>query len=475
MVKLKAIPLLEILNNKITIYNDNTAYKLNSIITSTSFSFSKGRKLNMFDSIEGKLLNKFFTPMIISWVSLLTLIFLYYLFLRKCVFRLEDTRVEVAVAGILLIVTIGALALFLLSFIFAFVFHCSTNFALSAFRLVLFFGPLLVLMVVLSQLTAYTPAIDGVGSIAELRKIEVNGRNEWLLIRGEDRTKPIILFLAGGPGGSHLATARYYFKELESEYVVVTWEQPGAAKSLSAIDPADMTLDIYLDDGAAVAKYLCQEFGQAKIYLMGESWGSALGLMMVNQHPEFYYSFIGTGQMVDFLETELIDYQFVLDDAIKSGNKTLVNKLEKQGPPPYRSEVASKTIAYLFHLNGIIERTGKLNSVPFSTMDGPFGVEYGLLDKVNFFWGLLRTFDTFYEKLYFIDLRERCPELEVPVYVFQGRYDYNAPAQLVEEYMDKLKAPEKSLIYFEHSGHNPWQTENTLFLQRAIKVFRNSQ
>ncbi len=414
-------------------------------------------------------------PMLVAWSALALLVLLYYVVLRQRVLRLEDTKGEVAVAVILLIATVGALMVSLGVRIVTLIAHRPAPFALTALWGGLFSGTLLMLMVVLSQVTAYTPEISGVRPIAELRSIEVNGRTEWLSIRGQDRTKPVVLFLAGGPGGSHLATARYYFKALESEYVVVTWEQPGAAKSLGAIDPTNITLNTYLDDGAAVAEYLCEEFRQPKIHIMGESWGSALGLMMAHQHPEFYYSFIGTGQMVDFLETELIDYQKALDDARKIGDEALVDKLERQGPPPHTSGVALKTFAYLSHLNGVTARTGRLNSAPVSTMDGPYGVEYGLLDKVNFFWGFFRTWDVFYEKLYSVDLRERCPEIAVPVHVFHGRYDFNAPARLVEDYMRHLQAPEKSLVYFERSGHTPWQTENDLFLQHARTVFQDSE
>ncbi len=412
---------------------------------------------------------------IMTWIVIAILILLYYVILRQHVFRLENTKADVIVALILFIATVGALALSCISGIVAFVAHRSTQFAFTTLWGGLFSSSLLILMVVVSQMTAYTPEISGIKPIAELRRIEINGRVEWLSIRGEDSTKPIVLFLAGGPGGSHLATARYYFKPLESDYIVVTWEQPGAAKSFSAISAKDITLETYLEDGAAVAEYLCEKFKQPKIHVIGESWGAALGLMMVHQYPERYYSFIGTGQMIDFLETERIDYQMALDDARKNGEESLVSKLERQGPPPYSEGLMPKTLTYLSYLNGVMARTGKINGAPVSTMDGPYGVEYGLLDKVNFFWGLLRTFDSFYGKLYAVNLRERCPEMLVPVHVFHGRYDYNAPAQLVEDYIKNLKAPKKSLIYFEKSGHNPWQTENALFLDRAHKVFQDSE
>ena len=329
-------------------------------------------------------------------------------------------------------------------------------------------------MVVLSQVTAFTPEIRGPDPIAELRPITVNGRSEWLSIRGQDRSKPVLLFLSGGPGGSHLVTARHCFADLERDYVVVTWEQPGAAKSYNAISPEDITLSTYLSDGAAVTDMLRNEFDQDRIYLMGESWGSALGLMLAREHPEHYRAFVGTGQMIDFLETERIDYRMALDDARATGNQRLVNTLEEQGPPPYESGIALKTNAYLSPLYGLSARTGQIHGAVFSTMDGPYGVEYGLLDKVYFFWGLYRTFDSFYGDLYPVDLRRSAAEQQIPIHILQGRYDYNAPVGLVEDYYARLSAPSKSLIYFEHSGHNPWQTENKLFIAHVRQALAES-
>lgn len=328
---------------------------------------------------------------------------------------------------------------------------------------------LLVLQVTFSQLSAYTPAIAGPNAISELRPIQVNGRTEWLQLRGQDRSNPIILFLSGGPGGSQLATSRYYFEGLEADYTIATWEQPGSAKSYYAIGVEDLQLDTYLDDGASVVEQLRSEFGQDRVYLMGESWGSALGLMMAQQHPEYYAGFIGTGQMISFLDTELADYELVLADARQRGDQALIDQLLDQGPPPYTDGVALKSFRYISATYGM--DTAALNPAPMSTVDGLFAVEYGLLDKLNFVWGLYSTFDVFYPKLYDIDLRETCEEMQVPVYIFLGRHDASVPEEPTLDYFKQLQAPQKELIYFEHSGHGPWQTENELFLEQLRRVF----
>ena len=81
--------------------------------------------------------------------------------------------------------------------------------------------------------------------------------------------------------------------------------------------------------------YLRQRFGEDKVYLVGKSWGSALGVWMVQRHPELFHAFVGTGQMVDFIETDVYGLQFALQLAKERGDSAKVAQLEQQGPPPY--------------------------------------------------------------------------------------------------------------------------------------------
>lgn len=123
----------------------------------------------------------------------------------------------------------------------------------------------------------------------------MNGRKQWISIRGEDCTKPVLLFLAGGPGGTQMAAVRYTFKELEKDFVVVNWDQPGSRKSYRSIEQSELHVETYIEDGIALSEYLQKRFHQDKIYLMKESWGSALGIFMAEENLAYYDAFIGTG------------------------------------------------------------------------------------------------------------------------------------------------------------------------------------
>jgi len=330
---------------------------------------------------------------------------------------------------------------------------------------------------ILSQISAYTPKIKDSqgnavqGSIAELRKVELNGREEWISIRGNSLDNPILLFLAGGPGGSQTAAVRYNLAELEKNFIVVNWDQPGAGKSYNAIDADDISIDTYINDGESLTKYLCSEFGKEKIFLVGESWGSALGIFLAKKDPQNYYAFIGTGQMVDFLETEKVDYNLAIELAKKDNDNKKIEELIKNGEPPYYgNELIGKSSEYLNYLGSYMINNKQIYNSGYQTLRDIGASEYGILDKINYLRGLMEVFGTFYPKLYNVDLRKQYSEIEIPVYFFQGRYDINAPSKLVQDYYDILKASSKELIWFEHSGHSPWINENELFVENLLKI-----
>ena len=328
-----------------------------------------------------------------------------------------------------------------------------------------------IILIAFSQLMAATPKIAKENSIAELRKVQLNGRKEWISIRGENRNNPLLLFLAGGPGGSQLAAARYELAELEKDFVVVNWEQPGSGKSYSAIPKKQLTPEIYVQDGTALVRSLLKEFRQEKVYLVGESWGSALGIFMAKEQPELYHAFMGTGQMVAFEETEKIDYALAMKLAKENGDQKIVDSLRKNGQPPYYGKsVTTKSAVYLNYLSQRMARNPEIQNPGFQTIRDLSAKEYGILDKVNYLRGILQTFNQVYPQLYEIDLRKDYAKLDIPVYFLLGKHDLNAPRSLAEDYYDKLAAPEKEIIWFEHSGHNPWINEREHFAEVVQQI-----
>jgi len=323
-----------------------------------------------------------------------------------------------------------------------------------------------VLAVVLSQRMAVTPPIRGAdsralpGSIASLEVVELNGREQWISIRGQDSSRPVLLFLAGGPGGSQLAATRMRLGELEKHFVVVNWEQPGAGKSYGAVNIDELAPELYIEDGLALTEYLRRRFDQDKITILGESWGSILGVWLVQRQPDWYHALAGVAQMVAFLETDTYDYNLALQIARERGDAGKVAALEKQGPPPYYGDgVTWKVIEYIMYLSSYMAQNPDITGPGYNTLGEIAAGEYGLVDKVNYVRGLTDTMSVMWPQLWEVDLREQAPLLEVPIYFLEGRHDVNAPPTLVEEYLAQLEAPHKEIIWFEHSGHSPWVDE----------------
>lgn len=332
--------------------------------------------------------------------------------------------------------------------------------------------------VVLSQGFASTPLITDEngriipGSIATLEPVELNGNQQWVTIRGNSVNNPVLLFLAGGPGGSELVMTRRYLGALEEHFVVVNWDQPGTGKSYNAVPFDSLTPERYVADAYALTLYLRERFHQERIYVFGESWGSILGIWLVQQHPELFHAFVSTGQMVDAVENDTLGYEFAIELLTEQGRMDAVEQLRRNGPPPYSSnELIGKFGAINNVLNGYMESHAHGEGSGHNLMlDSLAAQEYGLLDKVYWLLGLARTFTTVYPQLNDLDIRTQVTRLEVPVYFIKGRWDVNAVNALTEEYFTILQAPHKELIWFENSAHTPSWDEPAHFVDVMVNI-----
>ena len=330
-------------------------------------------------------------------------------------------------------------------------------------------------LITFSQISASTPRVAGEdgntpkNSIAELKKLELNGRKQWISLRGWDKNAPVLLFLAGGPGGTQMAAVRHELAELEKHFVVVNWDQPGSGKSYYAEKTENITAQTYIQDGHVLTEYLKERFSQRKIYLVGESWGSALGIFLIDKYPESYHALIGTGQMVDFEQTERMDYAKAMEIAQSKQDTALIELLKANGEPPYYGkDVTWKSAVYLNYLSAYMAENPGIHNPGYNTLRDIGSSEYGLLDKINFFRGVVNTFNHVYQQLYDIDMRTDYTKLDVPVYFFLGRHDINAPTEMVEEYVQVLNAPNKEIVWFENSGHSPWINEPEKFVKEVL-------
>jgi proline iminopeptidase len=286
-------------------------------------------------------------------------------------------------------------------------------------------------------------------SIAELTTVTIGGHDQTMMIRGRSIDNPVLLYLTGGPGGTDIGAIRRDVT-LEQDFTVVAWDQRGAGKSYGALDPTDtFTTNQLVADTVEVTSYLRDRFDQEKIYLVGQSWGSTLGVLAAQQHPELYHAFIGVGQMVSQRETDIMFWEDTLAWAEKTGNTGLVETLRLNGPPPYEN---------LMHYDPFIAREHDWNPYPEfdSNNEMPailFVPEYSWMDRINAFKGFLDTAGTLYPQLQEIDFQQDVTALNVPFYMILGEHEARGRAVLAEEWFNMLDAPSKEAFVFEGSGH----------------------
>jgi len=305
------------------------------------------------------------------------------------------------------------------------------------------------------------------GSIAELTSVQLGGQDQVVMIRGRDSGNPVILYLAGGPGGTDIGAMRAD-TTLEQDFVVATWDQRGAGKSYAALDPAEtLTLQQMISDTLELTDYLRARFDEDKIFLVSNSWGTTLGVLAVQQSPERYHAYVGTGQMVSQRETDIWFYQKTLQWAEQTGNQALAATLRQNGPPPYDrlfAYEASNSHEHDWNPYPELDMSLEMPAILFVP-------EYSLMDKLKTFPGFLDTFAILYPQLQQIDFREDAVTLDVPVYIVLGKHEAEGRAVLAREWFEMLETPSKELIVFEHSGHRPLFEEPAAFAAVMDQVF----
>lgn len=309
------------------------------------------------------------------------------------------------------------------------------------------------------------------GSIASLERLDLGGVPQWILIRGENITHPVILFLHGGPGAADMTLLPRHMGALEKHFVVVCWDQRGAGKSFKAVKASpDMTIDRFVADVLELTELLCRRFHQQKIYLVGQSWGSIIGVLSIQKNPERYHAYIGIGQVVNGYENERISYEWTLAQAVATHDTTAMERLQAIGPPPYESDMVEKLFAQR-------ELLGKYGGSIYGNPKGAYSLfiaglrgatEYNTLDKINFVRGLRHSLELLWPQVLAVNFIEQAPVLDVPVYFFMGRHDYQTPFTLAEQYCHILQAPAKELIWFDNSAHMPHLEEPGKFSDLLI-------
>lgn len=306
------------------------------------------------------------------------------------------------------------------------------------------------------------------GSISTVEKVVLGGQEQYVIIRGADTSRPIMLFLHGGPGSPEVAFIKYYNPDIENEYVMVYWEQRGAGKSYSkSIAPASMNLDQMISDTRELSEYLTKRFNCGKIFLMGHSWGSMLGILTAFKYPELYHAYFGIGQACHQFKGEQLSYEWALDQAVERNDTRAINTLKNLNFPD-STAIVDEWLEYLMTERRYVNRFGGGTSRqitgmwPLVKLVMNSGI-YTLSEKLNFMNANMFSLEHLWMDVINTNLFNEIDSMSVPAYIFHGTSDYTTPYPLAKEFYNQLKAPQKEFFSFENSAHSPIMEEPEKF------------
>jgi len=295
------------------------------------------------------------------------------------------------------------------------------------------------------------------GSVAKLERMQLGGVPQSVLIRGRSTKNPVLLFLHGGPGMPAMCLAHAWQRPLEDDFTVVQWDRRGVGKSyFGDILPRYLTVRRLLDDTYELANILKGRFAQDRIFLVGHSWGTYLGMLAVRERPELFRAYVGVGQMTgpgrgDTAAARLQD-AFIRREAARRGVPEAVRELDAAG----RSVVEK----WLFRFGGEVHDATSWWPLLRLGLEAP---EYTLGDVLRIPKGLRLYARNMTYDVPADTLRVDVTSVRVPVNFIAGRWDETTPSELAEQYFARLEAPKKGFFWFEHSAHFPFLEEPERF------------
>lgn len=301
--------------------------------------------------------------------------------------------------------------------------------------------------------------------------VPINGTQQWISIRGNDLRNPILLVLHGGPGSPEMPAVWTFQAPWEDYFTVVEWDQRGTGKTYAANTPAQMAPGMSADgmtrDAASLVSYLRERFHKKKIFIMGHSWGTVLGVMLAQRHPDWFYAYIGVGQVVNTRRGETIGYEYALRQAEAHHNAKAVSELQAIAPYPGK-ELTLKRVAvrskWEMYYGGLAY--GR-RDFAWDANTWELSPDYSSSDLDAISAGSLFSLKYLLTPLLDVNFDD-VTHFGCPIIEFVGAHDYTTPTDPVISWFKRLEAPSKRLVVFADSGHMMFEEQPGRFLVHLV-------
>jgi pimeloyl-ACP methyl ester carboxylesterase len=302
--------------------------------------------------------------------------------------------------------------------------------------------------------------------IDEARYVQIGGIEQWITIRGEDRSNPVLLFLHGGPGDATNPWGYAGFRSWLKVFTIVQWDQRGAGRTLGKNDAAaiapTITIDRMARDGVELADHLRKALGKDKIVLVGHSWGSILGVFMAKARPDLFSAYVGTAQVADEKRNYAVAYDALVKKAKSVGEQRALQELEAVGPPPYAD---GRGYAVQRRWSNLFEGADFFIASMFGLALAAPG--YTWRDVNDWGNGQMLSAERLVPQMNKLDDKALGGEFALPVFVIQGDEDFTTPTSLAQEFVASIRAPRKEFVAID-GGHFAVFMKSDLFLKELV-------
>jgi pimeloyl-ACP methyl ester carboxylesterase len=312
-------------------------------------------------------------------------------------------------------------------------------------------------------------AITTPKGIDEGQYVSIGGIEQWVTIRGYDRSNPVLLFVHGGPGD---VTNPWTFAMLapwEKQFTVAQWDERGSGRTLRKSGPGiapTLTVERMVQDGVELAEYLRKHLGKDKIIIVGHSFGSILGLGMARARPDLFSAYVGTGQVADETRNYSVAYDALLKKARTVHNQDAIDDLTRVGPPPYKSGEGF----------GVQRKWSNSFEGADQFLPGTLGLSlvspgYSVEDINDAADGQVLSADRLVPQTASLGPKELGVEFSIPMFIFEGAEDFTTPTELARQYEQSMKAPQKAFVEIP-GGHFAVFMHSDQFLKELVTRVR---
>jgi pimeloyl-ACP methyl ester carboxylesterase len=318
----------------------------------------------------------------------------------------------------------------------------------------------------------YQLTVDGVD---EETYLTLGGQEQYVLMRGKDVGNPVIVYLHGGPASPDTYYSYGFTDYLVDDYTVICWDQRGSGRTYfhnADVDEENATAtfeqaEIDLDE---LVDYAMERFGKDKVIIMGHSYGTILGSVYAQAHPEKVAAYIGVAQVVSIEEADIYSYQDALQKAIEAGDDTT------EIVAAYEKFLSSQSLVDMMALRSLVVSYHPATVADKSTWMALTSPYCGINDIGWLFkqLGDLSEFFALNEQLFdytmAFDAYDRSLSYEVPVYFISGTCDWVCPVDSVEKYADAITAPDVKVELIEGCGHGVQYAEPEKFANCVLQL-----